>query len=241
MLLTLLILAHAAIAVKLVNSGNYSEFISEENGPAMLLFFAPWCGHCKKFKPDFKTAGDKLQGIVSFGAIDCTDQQNQYICNSQNIRGYPTVKFFNSEVNPGKVLEYTGDRSVNNVLVYAMSNVKDYAFTVSSKEELARHLSNKDEGDKLIILSKGKTRTANSHAAVRNFLKTKGYLGEQASDHAIVVLNSESVLEGYTGPYEETIKKLSTTGGLFKINSEGVVSVYEGELSRRGIVEWVKL
>jgi protein disulfide-isomerase-like protein len=59
-----------------------------------IKFYAPWCGHCKRLAPiwsmlaqDFK--GSKQVGVAS---VDCT--QHGDLCNTQGVRGYPTLKVF---------------------------------------------------------------------------------------------------------------------------------------------------
>jgi thiol-disulfide isomerase/thioredoxin len=43
------------------------------------MFYAPWCGHCKKMKPQFDAAAEKLKakGIDGkLAAVDCTIERS---------------------------------------------------------------------------------------------------------------------------------------------------------------------
>ncbi|XP_076456070.1 protein disulfide-isomerase A5-like [Babylonia areolata] len=77
---------------------------------ALVMFYAPWCGHCKKAKPEFMAAAAKFKedGKVMFGAVDCTTQQG--ICAAHDVTGYPTFKYFNYNKNSQK---YMGGREEN--------------------------------------------------------------------------------------------------------------------------------
>uniref|UniRef100_A0A0A9WTW6 DnaJ homolog subfamily C member 10 n=1 Tax=Lygus hesperus TaxID=30085 RepID=A0A0A9WTW6_LYGHE len=55
-------------------------------------FFAPWCGHCVTFAPEFVTIAQKLEGRVKCGKMDC--ERYSSFCHSLGISGYPTVRFF---------------------------------------------------------------------------------------------------------------------------------------------------
>ncbi|XP_071493170.1 protein disulfide-isomerase A5-like [Diadema antillarum] len=61
----------------------------------LVMFYAPWCGHCKKAKPEFMEAAEKFrdENKVSFAAVDCTIDKET--CNSFEVSGYPTIKYFN--------------------------------------------------------------------------------------------------------------------------------------------------
>jgi len=37
-------------------------------------FFAPWCGHCKRLAPDYKTFFMEHKDLVNVIKIDCTDK-----------------------------------------------------------------------------------------------------------------------------------------------------------------------
>ena len=59
-----------------------------------MFLFNRWCGHCKKAKPEYSGAAEELKGNnkVKLGAVDCTQEQG--LCKTFDIRGYPTFKYF---------------------------------------------------------------------------------------------------------------------------------------------------
>ena len=47
----------------------------------LVMFYAPWCGHCKKAKPEYQTAAEKIKGSTSryLAAIDCTQANGESV------------------------------------------------------------------------------------------------------------------------------------------------------------------
>lgn len=60
---------------------------------SLIMFYAPWCGHCKKAKPEYTNAAAKFANDkkVMFGAVDCT--KHQKACEQFSVRGYPTIYY----------------------------------------------------------------------------------------------------------------------------------------------------
>uniref|UniRef100_A0A8C5CJN7 DnaJ homolog subfamily C member 10 n=1 Tax=Gadus morhua TaxID=8049 RepID=A0A8C5CJN7_GADMO len=55
----------------------------------VLDFYAPWCGPCQHFAPEFEVLARMVKGEVRSGKLDC--QAHQQTCQSAGITAYPTV------------------------------------------------------------------------------------------------------------------------------------------------------
>lgn len=86
---------------------NFKSF-TKKTKHSLVMFYAPWCGHCKAMKPDFMSAAEELKKNkkTAFAAVDCT--KFTLLCNSHDVQGYPTIKYFNYGKNP---IKYLGPRS----------------------------------------------------------------------------------------------------------------------------------
>ncbi|KAM9343047.1 dnaJ homolog subfamily C member 10 isoform 2-T2 [Pholidichthys leucotaenia] len=58
----------------------------------VLDFYAPWCGPCQHFAPEFEVLARMLKGKVQTGKVDC--QAHYQTCQSAGITAYPTVRFY---------------------------------------------------------------------------------------------------------------------------------------------------
>jgi thiol-disulfide isomerase/thioredoxin len=87
---TFLLFAVAASAIELTPD-NYE---AETAGKVVFLkFFAPWCGHCKKMKPDWDKLMTKFAGStdVLVADVDCTTG-GKPLCDANGVGGFPTLK-----------------------------------------------------------------------------------------------------------------------------------------------------
>ena len=107
-ILSLCLLAIAATFV-ISKAYNIELFEGSENfenkGKSVILYYAPWCGHCKAMMPQwnkFEEAGVKGVNIKKINA-----EENKAAASAANVSGFPTIIKYNN----GKKEIYKGERT----------------------------------------------------------------------------------------------------------------------------------
>eukprot|EP00479_Gromia_sphaerica_P007367 TRINITY_DN2426_c0_g1_i1.p2 TRINITY_DN2426_c0_g1~~TRINITY_DN2426_c0_g1_i1.p2 ORF type:complete len:157 (-),score=46.58 TRINITY_DN2426_c0_g1_i1:1112-1582(-) len=127
-----------------VTGGMFDSFLTE-NEVTMVEFYAPWCGHCKKLLPEFEGAAGDLEGDgIKLGKVDCTDEDNTELCKVFEVRGYPTIKFFNK----GQATAYEGGRERADIVRYIQSRTGP-AVVILEDVEAAKTFAS--EGDIVVL------------------------------------------------------------------------------------------
>uniref|UniRef100_A0A1B6L6Y1 Thioredoxin domain-containing protein n=1 Tax=Graphocephala atropunctata TaxID=36148 RepID=A0A1B6L6Y1_9HEMI len=69
-------------------------FAQVAQGPDAWLvdFYAPWCGHCHTFAPEFATVAQRLEGRVRCGKVNCDAERT--VCQRAGVTAYPTVQWY---------------------------------------------------------------------------------------------------------------------------------------------------
>uniref|UniRef100_A0A9L0KME1 DnaJ homolog subfamily C member 10 n=1 Tax=Equus asinus TaxID=9793 RepID=A0A9L0KME1_EQUAS len=70
----------------------FNEKVLQGKSHWVIDFYAPWCGPCQNFAPEFELLARMIKGKVKAGKVDC--QAYAQICQKAGIRAYPTVKFY---------------------------------------------------------------------------------------------------------------------------------------------------
>src|SRR5689334_5939789 len=92
--LVLLALTVCAAKVVVLTPDNFYSTV-DGSRPAMVEFYAPWCGHCKHLEPEYDKVGeafaDASSGVI-VGKVDADAHKD--LGSAFEVRGYPTIKFF---------------------------------------------------------------------------------------------------------------------------------------------------
>ena len=66
---------------------------------SFVLFYAPWCSHCKNFKREYENLALDYIQITSFGSVNIENVKdgNDKLRIAANIEGIPTLKIVNHE------------------------------------------------------------------------------------------------------------------------------------------------
>lgn len=112
--LTLISTTQASSSVLDLISDNFDEVVFNAGKPALVEFFAPWCGHCKNLAPvweelaaGFSHASDK----VTVAKVDADSEKD--LGKRFGVQGFPTLKWFD-EKNP-KGEDYKGGRDLESL------------------------------------------------------------------------------------------------------------------------------
>ncbi|KAH0574924.1 Protein disulfide isomerase [Spironucleus salmonicida] len=192
-----------------------------------VLFYAPWCGHCKQFMPEYTAAAESLEKSVKLYAMDCDKQENKGVCGQQGVQGFPTMKIYHSK-DGKKGITYEGGRTESDVISWVKSMVK-LPFELSRGKKVNKIAT--EEGDALFIIT--------ASAKPSKMLITFGKMLEKRAKVAGIVGFNSQVYEVYkNSPLHPFLLDTEEPQIIARIGLKYIK--FEGTKSTAEIEQWLK-
>lgn len=106
------------IALYIYSRGGSIQGFQNPSDPTFTMYYADWCGHCKKAKPDYQDFMAK--GPIEVNGKKCVIQMVSPEKEPEKARGKPIKGFptFLLEMPDGRILEYRGERNTEGYLKF---------------------------------------------------------------------------------------------------------------------------
>eukprot|EP00761_Pharyngomonas_kirbyi_P011331 gb/GECH01011356.1/.p1 GENE.gb/GECH01011356.1/~~gb/GECH01011356.1/.p1 ORF type:complete len:407 (+),score=127.33 gb/GECH01011356.1/:1-1221(+) len=204
--LTTLSLGHESSSESKVYDLNEEDFdtqIQNSDKPFFVMFFAPWCPHCKQLIPVWDEASIEKAEVANWGKVDCT--KNEKLCMKYQVQGYPSLKLFNN----GAVFDYSGERSADGFVDFITRMNRPPLTQVSSQEEFDKFTKDKpsfvaffgEKPERDIVEAAAKHYQANvDFVSTEDVSLGKPYKVNKSP--ALVAVSSDSVIP-FEGKFEE--------------------------------------
>lgn len=102
-----------------VKDGDHLKELIHYGGPVVIMFYAPWCGHCATLKPEFISAAQQHNDVL-YAMCDCENSVGMDVVKEHQIEGFPTIRFYD-----GKLIdEYNGPRVKASIMNWTASHAK---------------------------------------------------------------------------------------------------------------------
>lgn len=118
--------------VLILTDKNFDDVLAHfEN--VLVMFYAPWCGHCKKLKPEYKAAAKILAddgSEIKLAKVDATEEKE--LGKRFEVQGYPTLKFFISATP----IDYQGPRDTAGIVKWVTKKTQPSTTPLSDSDAL---------------------------------------------------------------------------------------------------------
>lgn len=75
-----------------MNSEDFQNIVLDNKEPAVVDFWATWCGPCKMLAPTIEEIADELDGKIAVGKVDV--DENRELAVKYGVMSIPTVIYF---------------------------------------------------------------------------------------------------------------------------------------------------
>jgi protein disulfide-isomerase A6 len=92
------------------------------SSPALVEFYAPWCGHCKSLKPEYEALGEEMGAHGRLVLAKVNADEERALAERFGVEGFPTIKYF-PEGAASEPVDYEGERTAKDMQDFLESKV----------------------------------------------------------------------------------------------------------------------
>ncbi|MEG6585852.1 thioredoxin [Dendrosporobacter sp. 1207_IL3150] len=86
------------------NEADFNEHILKSDKPALVDFWAPWCGPCKMVGPEVEAVAEMYEGKAIVAKINV--DENQQLASEYNVMGVPTIVVLKNGKEVNRIVGY---------------------------------------------------------------------------------------------------------------------------------------
>lgn len=92
---------------------SFQKFVTKTRDLWFVKFYVPWCTHCQKLAPTWKSMAKEMKGVINVGEVNCEVEKR--LCKDAGVEAYPTLFVFKG----GQKVEYSGMRGFGDLVHFA--------------------------------------------------------------------------------------------------------------------------
>ena len=121
--------------ITVVVGKTFDKIVMESEKDVLLFIYAPWCGHCKNFAPEYKKLAKKVMATekdnLIVAKIDATanDVPPSFVAS-----GYPTI-YFAAAGHKDTPFKYEGSRDPDDIILFMKKHASKAFITSKSTDE----------------------------------------------------------------------------------------------------------
>ncbi|GFE54091.1 disulfide isomerase [Babesia ovis] len=113
----------AGYPITLSESDFTNKVLNDTYNQWLIMFFAPWCGHCKALHPEWNRMAT-IANRVNVGSVDATIHSG--LAQRYGVNGYPTIVLLpQGPKGPSKAIRYNGARKAEEILAFAKTHYRN--------------------------------------------------------------------------------------------------------------------